>query len=112
MTPPLAVTLPLYVAGYSMLAHVALCFLLRRGLAGNRELESTLMAVPNGRFGSGFDFRLLRLRYSLPWAKVPMEVHSLKPWVRTILTMARVTGIIFPAGILALALGAVLSARA
>ena len=111
MTPPLAVTIFFYVAGHTMLAHVALCFLLRRGLVGNLELESTLMAGPNGRLGSGFDFRLLRLRYSLLSVKVPTGVQSLKPWVRTILTMTRVTGIMFPVSLLSIAVGAVLSAR-
>lgn len=76
-----------------MALHLALCLVLRRGLAGQRAVEDELFAVPNRLLGTPYFMRLLRVRYFLPFRALPEGTHLLEPWVRATLLAARLTGL-------------------
>ena len=110
MTPSAALIFLFYVAGYAMLTHVVLCFILRRGLGKGSDIEGEILAILNRWLGSPIDFRLLRVRYYWPWTALPAGTKALAPWVRTTLTMARITGLLFPLGLLGFFVGVFLTA--
>lgn len=78
-----------------MLAHIALCALLVRGLANNGAAKEALMAIPNRPLAPTSSIRLLRARYYLPWQSLPPTIIELEPWVRRTLLTARITGLLF-----------------
>ena len=84
-----------FAGGVAMLAHIALCALLVRGVANNGAAKETLMAIPNRPLAPTSSIRLLRARYYLPWRSLPPTINELEPWVRRTLLTARITGLIF-----------------
>lgn len=83
-----------FASGAAMLAHIALCALLVRGLANDRAAKEALMAIPNRPLAPTSSIRLLRARYYLPWQSLPANINELEPWVRRTLLTARITGLI------------------
>ena len=85
------------IAGAALLSHLALCSIVRRGLSGteHRALEDQLFAVPNRPLGTPNRFRLLRVRYFLPFRALPASASELEPWIRATLWAARITGLCF-----------------
>jgi hypothetical protein len=75
-----------------MLLHLALGALTRRGLLDRPAVEAELFGIPNRFLGTPTRIRLLRVRYLLPFRRLPDGVAELDPWVRTNLAAARVTG--------------------
>jgi hypothetical protein len=84
-----------FAGGAAMLAHIALCALLVRGLANNGAAKEALMAIPNRPLAPTSSIRLLRARYYLPWQSLPPTIHEMEPWVRKTLLTARITGLLF-----------------
>jgi hypothetical protein len=84
--------------GIFLLAHIGSCAVLCRALSTRPELEGELFATPNRPLGTPPAFRLLRARYYLTWQATPSGVRSLEPWVRSTLTLARITGALFLIG--------------
>jgi hypothetical protein len=101
-----------YAGGMAMLAHIALCALLVRGLANNGAAKEALMAIPNRPLAPASSIRLLRARYYLPWQSLPPTISELDPWVRGILQAARITGLICVASMLGFLAAEVVSASA
>jgi hypothetical protein len=88
----------LFFAGrVAMLAHIALCALLIRGLENHGAAKEALMAIPNRPLAPTSSIRLLRIRYYLPWQSLPSSMNELEPWVRRTLQAARITGLLFVA---------------
>jgi hypothetical protein len=83
-----------FAGGVAMLAHIALCALLLRGLANNGAAKEALMAIPNRPLAPTSSIRLLRARYYLPWQALPPTINELEPWVRRTLLTARITGLL------------------
>jgi hypothetical protein len=83
-----------FAGGLAMLAHIALCALLVRGLANNGAVKEALMAIPNRPLAPTSSIRLLRARYYLPWQSLPPTINELEPWVRRTLQTARITGLL------------------
>jgi hypothetical protein len=83
-----------FASGMAMLAHLALCALLVRGLADNGVVKEALMAIPNRPLHPTSSMRLLRARYYLPWQSLPPTINELEPRVRFILQTARITGLL------------------
>ena len=52
-----------FAGGAAMLAHIALCALLVRGLANDGAAKEALMAIPNRPLAPTSSIRLLRARY-------------------------------------------------
>jgi len=71
----------LYCGGIAMLAHIALCVLLFRGLANNGTARKALMTIPNRASAPTSSIWLLRARYYLPWQSLPPTVNELEPSV-------------------------------
>jgi hypothetical protein len=84
-----------YAGGMAMLAHIALCALLVRGLSDNDAAKEALMAIPNRPLTPATSIRLLRARYYLPWQSLPPAIDELDPWIRRTLMAARITGLLF-----------------
>ena len=84
-----------FAGGAAMLAHIALCALLVRGLANDGAAKEALMAIPNRPLAPTSSILLLRARYYLPWQSLPATINELEPWVRGTLLTARITGLIF-----------------
>jgi hypothetical protein len=84
-----------FAGGVAMLAHIALCALLVRGLADNGAAREALMAIPNRPLAPTSSIRLLRARYYLPWQSLPPTLNQLDPWTRRILQAARISGLLF-----------------
>jgi hypothetical protein len=78
-----------------MFLHLALCLVLRRGLACHPAIEDELLGVPNRVLGTPAFIRLLRVRYFLSFRVLPEGMHLLEPWVRVTLLVTRVTGLCF-----------------
>lgn len=78
-----------------MLLHLALGALTRRGLIHRPAVEAHLFGVPNRFLGTPTRMRLLRVRYFLPFHRLPNGVAELDPWVKTSLTATRVSGFCF-----------------
>jgi len=99
------------IAGIALIVHIALCSMLMRGLRDNSAMLDELFAVPNGRIVGRSSFRLLRVRYYLPW----ISVRSLGPiggGTRVILILAQISGLLMPICALSfLALATVLATR-
>jgi hypothetical protein len=89
-----------FAGGVVMLAHIALCALLVRGLADNGAAKEALMAIPNRPLAPTSSIRLLRARYYLPWQSLPPTLNQLDPWTRRILQAARISGLLFVASML------------
>jgi hypothetical protein len=87
-------------AGIAMFLHLALCVILRRGLSNHPAIEDALFAVPNRVLGTPNFIRLLRVRYFMPFSRLPEEAHRLESWVRITLMATRVTGLCFICAIL------------
>jgi hypothetical protein len=85
-----------YLAGFALLAHIALCLLLQRGLLDNPTVLRELFATPNERLVGNLQFRLLRVRYYLPWRPAPPSLDAMSPGGRIMLNFARATGILMP----------------
>jgi hypothetical protein len=87
----------LMTASAAMLLHLILCAIVRRHLkrTGNRAIDDALFAIPNRWLDPPDLYRLLRLRYFLPFLALPNGVTRLEPWVRTTLLAARVSGLYF-----------------
>ena len=84
-----------FAGGAAMLAHIALCALLVRGLANNGAAKEALMAIPNRPLAPTSSIRLMRARYYLPWQSLPPTINELEPWVLGTLLTARITGLLF-----------------
>jgi hypothetical protein len=84
-------------ASYAMLLHLVLCEVVRRRLkrTGNSAMDDALFAIPNRWLNPPGVFRLLRLRYFLPFLALPSDASGLEPWVRTTLLAARVCAFYF-----------------
>jgi hypothetical protein len=89
-----------FAGGVAMLAHIALCALLVRGLANHSSAKEALMAIPNRPLGATSSIRLLRARYYLPWQSLPPPTSDLEPRMLRILQAARITGLLFVASML------------
>jgi hypothetical protein len=83
-----------FAGGLAMLAHIALCALLVRGLAHNGAVKEALMAMPNRPLAPTSSIRLLRARYYLPWRSLPPTINELEAWVRRTLQTARITSLL------------------
>jgi hypothetical protein len=101
-----------YAGGVAMLAHIALCALLVRGLANNGAAKEALMAIPNRPLAPTGSIRLLRAQYYIPWQSLPSTISELDPWVRSVLQAARITGLICVASMLGFLAAEVLGASA
>jgi hypothetical protein len=89
-------------ASYAMLLHLVLCAVVRRRLkrTGNSAIDDALFAIPNRWLNPPDVFRLLRLRYFLPFLALPNYASALEPWVRTTLLVARVCALYFVCALL------------
>ena len=85
-----------YAAGISVLAHVALCFLLRRSLLERPQVLCEFFAIPNERLIGDLGVRLLRARYYIPWKSMPIDMQSMSRGQLSLLTLARITGVLMP----------------
>jgi hypothetical protein len=99
-----------FAGGAAMLAHIALCALLVRGLANDGATKETLMAIPNRPLAPASSIRLLRARYYLPWQTLPATINELKVWVRGTLLTARITGLVFVVSVVGFLVAEVASA--
>jgi hypothetical protein len=86
----------LVIGGSALLAHAVLCQLLQRRLRDRSDLLQALFAIPNEAILKDSSFRLLKARYYLSLHMLPEEVRSLDHTSRTILTLARLTGLLMP----------------
>ena len=91
-----------YVAGWSMLLNLGLSLVVSRALstADYRAIRDELFAVPNRLLGTPDLFRLLRVRYFLPFRALPDGASELEPWVLATLWAARFSGLCFVCAIL------------
>ena len=86
-----------YLAGIAMATHLASSGLLRH-LLGADPIVYELYALPSSwlhrRDSAGF--RLLRLKFSVPWVPAPSELGEWRLSVRILFLVARVSGATFP----------------
>ncbi len=92
-------------AGGALVGHVLLCAVLQYRLRDHAEVLGEVFAVPNSKLSSGLSFRLLRARYYLPWKTTNFEHVRLDSATRSLLLIARITGIVMPVASLAFFLG-------
>ena len=99
--------LTLFLAsGCAMMAHIVLSQVLRILVEWNSPLAMARSAVPNGPLAPDWGFRLLRVKYFLPWVAAPTGMNT-KPFLtRLIFWCTRITGILFPLFMLAFFAGA------
>src|ERR1700692_539397 len=91
----------LVIGGSALLAPAVLCQLLQRRLRDRSDLLQALFAIPNEAILKHSSYRLLKARYYLSLHMLPEEVHSLDQTSRTILTLAKLTGLLMPVCLLA-----------
>ena len=84
-----------------MLAHIALCVVLRMLLRGDAELSSVLFLAPNAWLGFNLGPKLLRAKYFMPRAQVPEEMNEQSLSVRATFLLARTSGGLVPLLLLA-----------
>lgn len=99
MTPDL----PKYVlqfAGYCLIAHFALSFLLHRMLRKAEPLHGKLFAYPPfGQFVTKLPWQL-SVKYLWPWASVPSELAAQPALARMFFGLTRLSGFLAIAGFL------------
>ncbi len=83
-------------AGYAMLAHLALSQLLRALVKWNSPLAIELFAVPNAPIAPDWGFRLLRVRYFLPWRPAPDALKQEPILTRLVFVLASFSGLAMP----------------
>jgi hypothetical protein len=86
----------LVIGGSALLAHAVLCQLLQRRLRDRPDVLQTLFAIPNQAILKDSSYRLLKARYYLSWQSLPEQARSIDPTSRTMLALARLTGLLMP----------------
>jgi hypothetical protein len=89
------------LAGYMMLTHIVLSLVLRKMVQWNGPLAMELFAVPNAPIAPDWGFRLLRVKYFLPWRPAPAEMDHESPIARLVFWVTRITGAAVPVLLLA-----------
>ncbi len=84
------------VAGYAMLAHIALSLGLRKLIQWNSPLAVELFAVPNAAITPDWGFRLLPVRYFLLWRPAPPGMGDQSTITRSVFWFTRITGAAVP----------------
>jgi hypothetical protein len=93
-------------AGAAMLTHIVLSQLLRFLVKWNSPLAAELFAVPNAAIAPDWGFRLLRVRYFVPWRSGPTQMHSAPFVTKLVFFVTRITGLAMPILVLSFFAGA------
>jgi hypothetical protein len=93
-----AMDLLFFIAGSSLLAHIALCLLLQNMLLNNSVALNELFAIPNERLVKKSRFRLLRLlrvRYYFLWQQTSQSL-GISRGENVLVSLAKITGLLMP----------------